>query len=152
MDNDEYEATRPYKVVVNHEEQYSIWPAERENALGWRDAGSSGTKEECLAYIKEEFAEPGLQAKVSGWLNVLYFWIGNIRLSHFLGVVLTMVVVVVITSISFKSFYSGILAVIPVTVAVFLNYAIMGFAGIWLKVSTSITVAIAIGVAVDFAK
>jgi len=35
-------------------------------------------------------------------------------------------------------------------VAVFLNYAIMGFAGIWLKVSTSITVAIAIGVAVDF--
>jgi predicted RND superfamily exporter protein len=42
------------------------------------------------------------------------------------------------------------LAVIPVIVAVFLNYAIMGFAGIWLKVSTSITVAIAIGVAVDF--
>ena len=24
-----------YKVVVNHEEQYSIWPAARENALGW---------------------------------------------------------------------------------------------------------------------
>ena len=41
-----------YKVVVNHEEQYSIWPAERENALGWRDAGKQGSKEECLAYIK----------------------------------------------------------------------------------------------------
>ena len=41
-----------YKVVVNHEEQYSIWPAHLENALGWRDVGKSGSKEECLAYIK----------------------------------------------------------------------------------------------------
>ena len=45
------------KVVVNHEEQYSIWPADRENALGWRDAGKSGTKEECLAYIKEVWTD-----------------------------------------------------------------------------------------------
>ena len=46
-----------YKVVVNHEEQYSIWPAERENALGWRDAGRSGTKAECLEYIKEVWTD-----------------------------------------------------------------------------------------------
>jgi len=46
-----------YKVVVNHEEQYSIWPAHRENALGWRDAGKTGTKEECLAYIKEVWTD-----------------------------------------------------------------------------------------------
>ena len=46
-----------YKVVVNHEEQYSIWPADRENALGWNDAGKSGTKEECLAYIKEVWTD-----------------------------------------------------------------------------------------------
>lgn len=42
-----------YKVVVNAEEQYSIWPIEREHAPGWRDAGKSGTKEECLAAIQE---------------------------------------------------------------------------------------------------
>ena len=42
-----------YKVVLNHKEQYSIWPVDRENPLGWRDAGKSGTKAECLAYIKE---------------------------------------------------------------------------------------------------
>ncbi len=46
-----------YKVVVNAEEQYSIWPADRENAPGWRDAGRSGTKEECLAYIKEVWTD-----------------------------------------------------------------------------------------------
>ena len=49
----EEEDKTPYKAVVNHEEQYSIWPADRENAPGWRDAGKVGTKEECLAYIKE---------------------------------------------------------------------------------------------------
>ncbi|MBO3459430.1 MbtH family NRPS accessory protein [Aetokthonos hydrillicola Thurmond2011] len=46
-----------YKVVVNHEEQYSIWPADRENALGWRDAGKSGLKQECLEYIKEVWTD-----------------------------------------------------------------------------------------------
>ena len=46
-----------YKVVVNHEQQYSIWPAERENALGWQDAGKSGSKEECLGYIKEVWTD-----------------------------------------------------------------------------------------------
>jgi MbtH protein len=46
-----------YKVVINHEEQYSIWPAHRENALGWKDAGKSGTKSECLEYIKEVWTD-----------------------------------------------------------------------------------------------
>jgi MbtH protein len=53
MMREEQEDTTLYKVVVNHEEQYSIWPAERENALGWKDAGKSGLKKECLEYIKE---------------------------------------------------------------------------------------------------
>lgn len=55
--NEEREDTRTYKVVMNHEEQYSIWPAERENALGWIDAGKQGIKEECLAYIKEVWTD-----------------------------------------------------------------------------------------------
>jgi len=49
--------TRTYKVVVNHEEQYSIWDVERENPLGWRDAGKEGTKEECLSYINEVWTD-----------------------------------------------------------------------------------------------
>ena len=46
-----------YKVVVNHEEQYSIWAADRENPLGWRDVGKSGPKAECLAYIEEVWTD-----------------------------------------------------------------------------------------------
>ena len=45
------------KVVVNHEEQYSLWPSYRENPPGWRDAGKSGSKEECLAYVKEVWTD-----------------------------------------------------------------------------------------------
>ena len=51
------EDTSIYRVVVNHEEQYAIWPAYKENPLGWRDAGREGTKEECLAYIKEVWTD-----------------------------------------------------------------------------------------------
>ena len=57
MDSDERENTTVYEVVVNHEEQYSIWPADREIPLGWKDAGKSGLKPECLAYIKEVWTD-----------------------------------------------------------------------------------------------
>lgn len=57
MANDEKEDTTVYKVVVNHEEQFSIWPLERENPSGWRDEGKSGTKAECLAHIKEVWTD-----------------------------------------------------------------------------------------------
>ena len=53
MSNDE--AT--YKVVVNHEDQYSIWFADRENPPGWNDVGRQGTKEECLAYIEQVWTD-----------------------------------------------------------------------------------------------
>jgi len=46
-----------YKVVLNHEEQYSIWPSHKENPLGWRDAGKSGTRQECLQYIEEVWTD-----------------------------------------------------------------------------------------------
>lgn len=57
MSRDEQEDKTIYKVVVNHEEQYSIWPTERENPLGWNDAGKSGPKDKCLAYIKEVWTD-----------------------------------------------------------------------------------------------
>jgi len=48
---------RPYAVVVNDEEQYSIWPAEREMPAGWRAGGFTGTEEDCLAYIEETWTD-----------------------------------------------------------------------------------------------
>jgi len=47
----------PYRVVVNHEEQYSIWPAAREIPAGWRAAGYEGAQAQCLEYIRETWTD-----------------------------------------------------------------------------------------------
>lgn len=46
-----------FEVVVNHEEQYSIWPAGRDLPAGWRTAGKQGKKAECLTYINEVWTD-----------------------------------------------------------------------------------------------
>jgi uncharacterized protein YbdZ (MbtH family) len=53
----EKEDTAIYKVVMNHEEQYSIWPDYKEIPLGWKHVGKTGPKAECLAYIKEVWTD-----------------------------------------------------------------------------------------------
>jgi uncharacterized protein YbdZ (MbtH family) len=55
--NSDNEDTRTYKVVANHEEQYSIWPDYKELPRGWNHTGKTGTKAECLAYIKEVWTD-----------------------------------------------------------------------------------------------
>ncbi|HEU4455652.1 MAG TPA: MbtH family protein [Longimicrobium sp.] len=57
MSSEEREDTTIYSVVVNHEEQYSIWPAHRELPLGWTAAGKEGPKAECLAHIEEVWTD-----------------------------------------------------------------------------------------------
>jgi MbtH protein len=57
MNVEEKDDTTIYKVVVNHEEQYSIWPADREIPLGWKEAGKSGLKGDCLAYVREVWTD-----------------------------------------------------------------------------------------------
>jgi uncharacterized protein YbdZ (MbtH family) len=46
-----------YRVVVNDEEQYSIWPDRREIPLGWREEGKSGLKQDCLEYIEHVWTD-----------------------------------------------------------------------------------------------
>jgi uncharacterized protein YbdZ (MbtH family) len=55
--DDDREDTRLYKVVVNSEEQYSIWPADRENPRGWQDTGPRGPRTECLRYIEQVWTD-----------------------------------------------------------------------------------------------
>lgn len=55
--NPDEQKEKIYKVVINDEEQYSIWPADRSNAAGWSDAGKTGTKDECLAFIKDVWTD-----------------------------------------------------------------------------------------------
>ena len=54
---DEEHDDRVYKVVVNDEEQYSIWFAERPLPAGWREEGTQGTRVECLAHIESVWTD-----------------------------------------------------------------------------------------------
>jgi MbtH protein len=57
MSGEGNEDSTTFRVVVNHEEQYSIWPGYKELPLGWQDAGKQGSKAECLAYIEEKWTD-----------------------------------------------------------------------------------------------
>jgi MbtH protein len=57
MSDEEREDTTVYRVVVNDEEQYSIWPTYKDIPLGWKDVGKQGNKADCLAYIKEVWTD-----------------------------------------------------------------------------------------------
>ena len=57
MNENEQDNGMRYKVVLNHEEQYSIWPAHLPTPSGWRDANKDGSKTDCLRYIKEVWTD-----------------------------------------------------------------------------------------------
>jgi MbtH protein len=46
-----------YKVVLNDEEQYSLWEADRPNPPGWRDEGFTGSREACLAHVDQVWTD-----------------------------------------------------------------------------------------------
>jgi MbtH protein len=57
MSADEEEDTRIYDVVMNHEEQYSIWPKGRQIPAGWHAVGKEGPKAECLDHIEKVWVD-----------------------------------------------------------------------------------------------
>ena len=57
MSNEDLWPGQKLRVFVNEEEQFSIWPIDRDLPAGWRDSGKSGTREECLAYIEEVWTD-----------------------------------------------------------------------------------------------
>lgn len=51
------DADRQYQVLVNHEEQYSLWPFDKAPPAGWRQTGTSGTKDACLEYVNATWTD-----------------------------------------------------------------------------------------------
>ncbi|WFE41011.1 MbtH family NRPS accessory protein [Micromonospora sp. WMMD998] len=52
MTQHESPTDRSFLVVVNHEEQYSVWAADRQVPDGWRAEGFAGTREQCLDHVE----------------------------------------------------------------------------------------------------
>jgi hypothetical protein len=108
------------------------------------------TVEALQHYLDTSFNEATLKATLAGDVTIAYNWMSRLERSHFLGVGLSLVLVLASSIVAFRSVAAGIFAVIPVSFAVLTLYAVMSFNGIYLEPATSMFAAIALGVGVDF--
>ncbi len=102
-------------------------------------------------YIEHHFNSDSIQATTTGKVTVDAYWINRLGFNHFLGAGLALLVVLIFSSLSFRSISAGLLTIIPVSISVLFIYTVMGILDIWLAVGTSMFAAIAIGIGVDFA-
>ncbi len=102
------------------------------------------------SYIDDVFNNASMQATLAGDVAVSYHWMSRLDQSHLASVALSLLLVLATAVFVFRSLSTGIIAVLPVCVAVLALYAVMGYAGVYLEPATSMFAAIAIGVGVDF--
>jgi hypothetical protein len=107
--------------------------------------------ENAQRYIQQRFNRPELTAHLAGQVSVDYSWIKRLSRDYFQSEALALLAVWAVLAIAFRSAVAGLLAVIPITMAILLIHAVMGFGGIWLSMGTSMFAAIAIGTGVNFA-
>ena len=102
-------------------------------------------------YIEAEFNDPGMRATLGGDVNITYHWMSRLKQSHFDGVVLSLLMVLGMAVIAFRSLGAGLLSVVPVSFTIIIIYALMAALNIYLEPATSMFAAISVGVGVDFA-
>lgn len=103
------------------------------------------------AYLQETFNEPGLTGTIAGDVNVAYHWMTALQESHFKGVGLSLLLILIMAMLVFRSPTVGLIAVVPVTFTVLCIYGMMGSLDVYLEPATSMFAAISVGVGVDFA-
>jgi predicted RND superfamily exporter protein len=101
-------------------------------------------------YLEEHFTDGSLKAQIAGRVNLDDQWLGLVRSTHIKSVVFSLVCVVLLTGLMFRSVLAGLLCALTVGIAVLVNYAIMGMGNIPLGVGTSMFASIAIGAGVNF--
>lgn len=101
-------------------------------------------------YIETQFNTQDMTAHLSGRVNVDYHWIKRLGESHVGSVAISLALVWLMATLSFRSAIAGTMALLPVVTTILMIYAVMGFSGIWLSIGTSMFAAIAIGLGVDF--
>ncbi len=101
-------------------------------------------------FLDQHFNQPGIHAALSGRVNVDVHWIRRLGNTHFVSMAISLGLVCLMAAFSFRSLVAGFMAMLPVVVTILMIYAVMGFSGIWLSISTTMFAAIAIGLGVDF--
>jgi len=102
-------------------------------------------------YLNEQFNSPEIQGNSTGAIDLGYSWLQPLAGNTAAGMALALILVLVSATVFFRSPVLGLIATLPVAFSVLMVFAIMGYAGIWIGIGTSMFAAIAIGLGVDFA-
>jgi len=102
-------------------------------------------------YVETEFNTDTVTANLSGRVTVNHQWLKTIGDNHVKSLGLSLLFVLIAATVVFRSLVAGLMSLVPVVMSLLMVYAVMGFAGIWLGVGTSMFAAIAIGLGIDFA-
>jgi hydrophobe/amphiphile efflux-3 (HAE3) family protein len=103
------------------------------------------------SYIDRAFGDGPVTATLTGRVMLDYEWVQSVASGHALSVLASTFSVLLMCIVIFRSFRDGLLCLAPLFVSVALVYAVMGLAGIWLGVATSMFAAVAIGLGIDLA-
>ena len=49
--------TKIYTAILNAEDQYSLWPTDRESPPGWTRTGPAGSRQDVLSYIEATWTD-----------------------------------------------------------------------------------------------
>ncbi len=101
-------------------------------------------------YIENNFNDKKTNVKISGLSVFIKDFVNIIVQSSITSIVLSLVLILFITGIFFKSLKWGLLSIIPLASAVILNFGLMGLFGIDLNHMTALLSSVIIGVGVDF--
>ena len=120
------------------------------NVDSGRFSDSRSIIESLQRYIRDHFNSPNQSAYISGRMDVDYHWLEPLAREHAASIAVSMSLVLLAAVALFRSLSKGLLAIVPVALAVVSVYAVMGYSGIWLDAATSMFATIAIGLGVDF--
>jgi len=112
---------------------------------------TKGVIESLQSYLDAEFKVQGLDATLSGRVNVNYHWIKDLGESHFTGLGIALLLVWMVSALLLRSALAGVYSLIPVAGSILFVYSTMVSMGINLGIGTSMFASVAIGLGVDFA-
>ncbi|GAB4342614.1 MAG: hypothetical protein Kow0099_20360 [Candidatus Abyssubacteria bacterium] len=102
-------------------------------------------------YIEEHFKDEPVQANFTGFAYVTHVVI-DLAVRGMLGsILLSIVVIYLMTAVMFRSFTGGVYNIIPITMAMLLNFGLMGMLGVTIGFANSSAFAVAMGIGVDYA-
>ncbi len=131
----------------------AIEPSAARMMVQMRTTGNSFTKviyAEIRDYVDRYFPK-GYEISMAGYAGIEHSVNNLVIRTQLLSIVISFVIVFLIITVSFKSIVAGFFGIIPLSFAIMINFAVMGYTGIKLDIATAMVASVGIGIGIDYA-